>query len=204
MACLKISRPAAIYVALIVTVIVLGSALSYRAGLSATQTTTTVTETSTTTTSITSTNTVFRTINGTTATASGRETRLIFLGENTFVIRTVTESGALLENFYRYTKFPYSNVTFDGFEFRYLKGEECKDSPKKTLILPCGSRILVDFPSYGVQEIPTGTDNPPVTQEYFQWITVALSVINGHRETAGLLLTISEDGSRTVYVITQR
>jgi hypothetical protein len=164
-------------------------------------TTKTVTETFTSVSTVAST-TVFRTVNGT-AVAAGDTVQLTFLGDNLLVVRSTTKSGAFGEIYYHYTRFPYSNFTYEGYKFTYHTGPCDHNDTVLVPILPCGSRLTVELPSYGTQEI-LGQANRLITQEYFSWIDYAVAAVNGHQESAGILLIVSEDGSRTVYGITQQ
>jgi hypothetical protein len=189
--------------AVVVVVILVSTAAAYTIGRFNTleERVTTSTVTSTHIEETTTTTTVFRTING--SELDTDVSRLIFLGSDTLMMSFRHADGYHGEQFYRYVRFPYQNFTFDGFGFAYREGE-CKEVPAERIqILPCGSHLLVEFPSYGWNEIPSQTDHL-VSQEYFQWSNMALSVVNGEVETAGLLLVVGEDGSRTVYVVTQR
>lgn len=160
----------------------------------------TITETTTTTLRITTTTTIFQAIN---MTNMSDESRLIFLGDDMLVISTSSQFGATAKNFYQYRWFPYSNFTFNNFEFAYWEGECEDESISRIQMLPCGSRLLVKFPSYGWMEIPTQTDSFN-SQEYFQWTDIHIGMVNGELESAGLLLVIAKDGSQTVYVTIQR
>ncbi len=106
---------------------------------------------------------------------------------------------------YKYREFPYSDFTFNGFEFKYSVGQ-CLNLPNGEVdLLPCGSRLSVKYPHYGWSDFaPTRVAKSSLeVVDGYQKASIGVAFVDGTEESVILGVIIIENNTRTVFIGTK-
>ncbi|MBI2938454.1 MAG: hypothetical protein HYY22_09625 [Thaumarchaeota archaeon] len=111
-----------------------------------------------------------------------------------------------LDPCYKYREFPYSDFTFNGFEFKYSVGQ-CLNPPSDEVdLLPCGSRLSIKYPHYeGWRDFsPTRLAKSSLkVVDGYQKASIGVAIMDGAYDSVTLDVTITENNTRTVFIGTK-